>query len=108
MLGGFLLASGVFLSLWFRCRYYRQSPLATKQSLLTIAIQDLLATAGGIYLSLLAILSFLKCSLPDFVSWHGLSVDPIALASLLCSILQPFGRKINHWRRFYANQRIKR
>lgn len=99
MLGGFLLIIGIVTSLWLRCRYYRQSPIATRQSLLAMAIQDLLATAGGIYLSMLAILSFLKCSLPELVSWHGLSVDPIALASLLCSLIQPFGRKISKWRR---------
>ncbi len=99
MLAGVLLGLLTAASLWLRCRRYRQGPADTETSPLALAVQELLATAGGVYLSLLAVFSFLKCPVPEAVRWQGVEADPVALASLVCSIVQPFGNRLKHRRR---------
>lgn len=71
------------------------SPTSPNQ--LATALSQLVGTAGGIYLSLELLFSFLK--IPE--DWWGKNifiVEPLAAISLLLAILQPFGLKI--WRRF--------
>lgn len=59
---------------------------------LSQALGDLVKAAGGIYVSLLALFSFLKIEVPGGLSWLGLNLDldPLAFLSLLLAILQPF------------------
>lgn len=89
------LLSSVFLlvlwSIWLRVCHKRQSitEANTKASPLSLAIQELVATAGGVYLSLIMLVSFLKLDLPPSVSIITVSVDPLALASLCIAIIQP-------------------
>lgn len=61
----------------------RDSPLA-------LAIKDMAATAGGVYLSLVLLVSFLELTVPEKVSLGGLEVDPLAAVSVLLSIVQPY------------------
>ncbi|GFN23829.1 MAG: hypothetical protein IMW96_08240 [Thermoanaerobacteraceae bacterium] len=53
------------------------------------ALAELVAVAGGIYLSLIMLVSFLKLSLPETVSVGGWQVDPLALLALTVALLQP-------------------
>ncbi|HBT47810.1 MAG TPA: hypothetical protein DEA73_08050 [Peptococcaceae bacterium] len=53
------------------------------------ALAELVAVAGGIYLSLIMLVSFLKLSLPETVSLGGWNVDPLALLALSAALLQP-------------------
>lgn len=54
------------------------------------AIKDLLGVAGGVYLALLMVASFLKLNLPSQVGWGGVSFEPLAALALLISIVYPF------------------
>jgi len=85
----------------------------TKPSRLSNAVQGLMATAGGVYLSLVMLVSFLKINLPQIISiefFRGyapkapvdLTVDPLALISITLAIIEPviirmiaFIRRIN-------------
>ncbi len=94
-LGAILLVIGVIISV--RERKYRvmwrsqsaSSPLAA-------ALSQLVGTAGGIYLSLELLFSFLKIP-EDWWSGSVFFVEPLALISLLIAILQPF--VLNIWTR---------
>jgi len=50
--------------------------------------------AGGIYLSLVMLTSFLKITLPQSILLLGVEVDPLATISLLLAILQPWINKV--------------
>lgn len=61
-------------------------------NLLASALSQLVGTAGGIYLSLELLFSFLK--IPE--DWWNTSVyfvQPLAVVSLILAIIQPFGLK---------------
>ncbi|HWR07991.1 hypothetical protein [Sporomusa sp.] len=69
----------------------RPSPFST-------AVQELVATAGGVYLSLVMIVSFLKLELPERITLSILSFDPLAMTAIGVAVIQPaisklFGNK---------------
>jgi hypothetical protein len=87
-LGLFCLFIGVVSSVLAR-RYFLMWRSETKNSLLSTAIAQLVGTAGGIYLSLELLFSFLK--IPE--NWWNPSsfiVEPLAVISLVLAIVQPF------------------
>lgn len=87
-LGLFFLFIGVVVSVRARS-YFLMWRSAAKTSLLSTAIAQLVGTAGGIYLSLELLFSFLK--IPE--NWWNPStfmVEPLAVISLLLAIVQPF------------------
>jgi hypothetical protein len=90
----------VFLILGFslvqRLRYFRQlnDTSEMKISPLSLAIQELLAVAGGIYLSLVMLISFLRLNIPDKIKIFELTIDPIASTAILLTIIQPFFLKV--------------
>jgi hypothetical protein len=60
---------------------------------LSKALQEMLATAAGIYVALSAISAFLKIQLPEIPLMSGFSVDPVPALAVLLAIVQPvFGR----------------
>jgi hypothetical protein len=85
----FLLLTFSFLQ---RLKHYRQidSTNEIKISPLSLALQELIAISGGIYLSLIMLISFLKLNIPDKVIIFELSIDPIACISIILTIIQPF------------------
>lgn len=60
-----------------------------KPSPLSQAVQQLVEAAGGIYLALIMLVSFLQLNVPEKVFLLGVGVDPLALFSLLVASLQP-------------------
>jgi len=54
------------------------------------AIMELVGLAGGIYIAITALMSFLQINLPDRVSVSGVQIGPIALLALLIAIVQPY------------------
>ncbi len=96
-LGVMFLVVGVIISV--RERKYLmmwRSQQSTSNQLAT-ALSQLVGTAGGIYLSLELLFSFLK--IPE--NWWSDSiflVEPLAVISLLLAILQPFVLRV--WLRF--------
>ncbi len=61
-----------------------------KKGPLAMAMLEIVAMAGGIYLALITLVNFLKLSIPDLVSIYGVSFDLLAAISLVLSILEPF------------------
>jgi hypothetical protein len=78
-------------SLWLRVRRYRGSiaGVETKTSPVALAVQELVATAGGVYLAIVALTSFLKLDMPDKVSLMTVAVDPLAVTAIVLAIVQP-------------------
>jgi hypothetical protein len=81
----------IVLSLWLRVRRYRDSIVGveTKSSPVAMAVQDLVATAGGVYLAIVALTAFLKLDMPDKVSLMAVAVDPLAVTAIVLAIVQP-------------------
>ena len=85
------------LSIYVRIVNYRSSKAAStidgfevKNSPFSTAVQELIATAGGIYLSLIMLVSFLKIEIPEKMSLGIISLDPLAFTSIGLAIIQPF------------------
>lgn len=62
---------------------------ATAESPYSIAIKQMAAAAGGIYISLVALCSFLGIDVPKRVWFAGAQVDPIAVLALCLAVVQP-------------------
>lgn len=72
----------------------------TKSSPLSQALANLIGVAGGIYLSLMIMVAFLEINLPEVVQVGGLSLEPLALISIILALAQPFLQKIvDSWKR---------
>ncbi|NBJ15576.1 MAG: hypothetical protein FNP40_08425 [Dehalobacter sp. 4CP] len=88
-----LLALGIAVSLRTRVKVMMwRSPEAPNR--LAKAITQLVGTAGGIYISLELLLTFL--GIPENI-WNPSTVyfiKPLAVFSLIIAILQPYGQKI--------------
>ena len=61
---------------------------------LSQAIQELVSTAGGIYLSMIALISFLKIDIPEKVTFLQVSFDPLAFIAIAIAVLQPIVLRI--------------
>lgn len=81
----------IVLSLWLRVRLRRDSVagVETKSSPVAAAIQELVATAGGVYLAIVALTSFLRLDMPDKVSLMAVAVDPLAVTAIVLAVVQP-------------------
>ncbi|HHY06325.1 MAG TPA: hypothetical protein GX532_05045 [Clostridia bacterium] len=55
----------------------------------SFAIAELVAVAGGIYLALILLTSFLKISMPERLVFFDWSVDYLAAIAILIALLQP-------------------
>lgn len=53
------------------------------------ALTQLLGMAGGIYISLIMLTSFLSLEIPEEVIIAQYSIDPLALFSILITLFQP-------------------
>ncbi len=91
-----ILALSVGLSLWLRIVYYRhnQTGAEIRASPLSMAIQELVGTAGGIYLAVITLTSFLKLDVPEKVSLVRVELDPLALSAITVAILQPVALRL--------------
>lgn len=66
-----------------------QMPELPISSLLSESLAQLVGVAGGVYLSLLMLVSFLELELPNKVTVVGMTMEPLAFIALALSILQP-------------------
>ncbi|SMC65046.1 hypothetical protein [Sporomusa malonica] len=90
-------------SIWLRvCRSRvgldNVPPIEPRPSPFSNAVQELVATAGGVYLSLVMIVSFLKLELPERITISILAFDPLAMTAIGVAVIQPllsksFGNK---------------
>ncbi len=95
-LGLILLALGMVMSVNERrfLLMWRSQPASSP---LSTGLAQLVGTAGGIYLALELLFSFLKIP-QDWWSDSVFVVEPLALISLFLAIIQPF--VIRAWMRF--------
>lgn len=89
LLTGLAVFFTVALKLRMRSNLYRQEQ--TIASPLAEAMSQLVGISGGIYLSLVMLVSFLGVEAPAKISFMDMLLDPLALLSILLACLQPFG-----------------
>jgi hypothetical protein len=71
-----------------------------KSSPLSQALANLVGVAGGIYLSLVVIATFMEVQLPERIHLGGLGMEPLAFVSILMAVAQPYMQRIiSAWRR---------
>jgi len=73
-----------------RKKFLNQIPQETIPGAISQWLTYLVGMAGGIYISLIALTSFLKIAFPETVYILGVSVDPLAILSLLLALIQPW------------------
>lgn len=97
-----LFIGGLLVSVLERMKYYRPINASNeiKISPISLALQELIAVSGGIYLSLVMLISFLKLDVPEKILIFDFYIDPIAFLSITLSIIQPFFVKL-----FYKNNK---
>ncbi|MDU4959727.1 MAG: hypothetical protein E6X17_03555 [Sporomusaceae bacterium] len=85
-----LLAVLIGFSIWLRmCCLRAVDSSKVKQTVFSLAVQELVATAGGVYLSLIALISFLRLDIPEKILVAGVGFDPIAMLAIGVAVLQP-------------------
>lgn len=77
-----------------RKKLLKQMPEETIPGAISQGLTYLVGVAGGIYISLIMLTSFLKIVFPESVQFFGVAVDPLAIISLLLAILQPWVIKV--------------
>lgn len=71
-----------------------------KSSPLSQALANLVGVAGGIYLSLVVIATFMEVQLPERIHLGELSMEPLAAVSILMAVAQPYMQRIiSAWRK---------
>jgi hypothetical protein len=71
-----------------------------KSSPLSQAQANLVGVAGGIYLSLVVIATFMEVQLPERIHLGGLSMEPLSAVSILMAVAQPYMQRIiSAWRK---------
>lgn len=87
----FLVCLAVFSKVRFKTRSGtgKAFPTDTRESMFSRALAELVATAGGIYVSLLLLFSFLDMAAPGKIILAGVQVDALAGISLAIALLQP-------------------
>ncbi|MDD4168942.1 MAG: hypothetical protein PHD36_01550 [Desulfotomaculaceae bacterium] len=66
----------------------------SKSSPLSKALVNLIGVAGGIYLSLVLLCTFLELELPMRVRLGRYSMEPLATISIALAIVQPYFQKV--------------
>lgn len=77
-----------------RLRMMREKPLdlagSSRPSPFSEAVAGLVGTAGGIYLSLVLLTSFLEVQIPARVHLGSMQMEPLAAFSITLAVVQPF------------------
>lgn len=55
----------------------------------SVALGELVAIAGGVYCSLILVVSFLKLSVPEKITLLNMPLDPLAMLAIVIALLQP-------------------
>lgn len=79
------------MSIDMRCRRCKEKKrVEGMESPLSRAIQETVGYAGGIYITLVTLASFLQVDLPDRISLtENFRVEPLAFVAVVLTILQP-------------------
>lgn len=68
----------------------QQVPVEPRPSPISEAILQFAGTAGGIYIALAAVRSFLGLDIPERVALFGLKVEPLAALSFVLAAIGPY------------------
>ncbi|MPM62936.1 hypothetical protein SDC9_109814 [bioreactor metagenome] len=92
----FLICLGITWSIKVRVSRFRNNldNLDTKSSPISLAIQELVAVAGGLYLSLIMLVSFLKIEIPEKIFVYNVALDPLACTAIFLALIQPLFAKL--------------
>jgi hypothetical protein len=95
------LIIAMFLSVMQRVRDKKRAenhdlPEHVKKSPVSEALQELISTAGGIYLSLVLLISFLQIDLAEEWLILDVGMDPLAFISIIISVIQPLFSRLFH------------
>lgn len=71
----------------------------SKSSPLSRALANLIGTAGGIYLSVVLLVTFLELKVPERVNVMNLSMEPLAAISIVLALIQPFVVRLLQFRK---------
>ena len=87
-----------------RQRYLREKDWGfigeAKSSQISQALTNLIGVAGGIYLTLVILATFLELQIPARANFGRISLEPLAAISILISLAQPyFFKVVNAWKR---------
>ncbi|HAG11693.1 MAG TPA: hypothetical protein DCK76_10035 [Desulfotomaculum sp.] len=61
-----------------------------KSSPFSQAVLNLVGFAGGIYLSLVMLLDFMKFQIPERIQLGHMEIEPLAALSITVAVIQPF------------------
>ena len=91
-----LICLGIAWSIKLRVSHLRSilDNMETKPSPVSLAIQELVAVAGGLYLSLVMLVSFLKIEIPEKVFIYNIAFDPLACIAIILALFQPLLAKL--------------
>lgn len=73
-----------------RFRNLKSWELEPRPTPLSEAMLSLLGVAGGVYLALIMLFTFLEVSLPNKIKLGGVEVEPLAAFAIGLAIVQPF------------------
>lgn len=73
----------------------------TKSSPLSEALTGLVGTAGGIYISLVMLFSFMELKVPSKIEVFRMGLEPLAAISFALAIIQPFLIRLLQLRKRY-------
>lgn len=110
MLNGLLFGTIVLLLIFFSIRErvkqhrHREKDWGaigeSKSSPLSQALTNLVGVAGGIYLSLVLICTFVELQLPVRLHLGQFSLEPLAAISIIMALAQPYFQKVlRAWRK---------
>ncbi|NLM45880.1 MAG: hypothetical protein GX200_03665 [Firmicutes bacterium] len=95
LLLGILIVISIYLRMQNRRRTgFFAMPENAKETPFSGALQELVSQAGGVYLSLVLLVSFLQLEVAERWNIIGLKLEPLAFLSLLAAIVQPFVLKV--------------
>ncbi|MBS3948265.1 MAG: hypothetical protein KGZ57_08215 [Dethiobacter sp.] len=97
-----LLLTAVAASLALRVREKSRAqkyevPEHAQSSPLSQALQELVSTAGGIYLSLVLLTAFLQIDMSKKTLISGKEIDTLAFIALALAVAQPFLLRFYRW-----------
>lgn len=73
-----------------RIRSHKSWEMEPRATPFSEAMINLIGVAGGVYLSLIMLFTFLEVSLPGKISLGGVEVEPLAAFAIGLAIVQPF------------------
>jgi hypothetical protein len=77
-----------------RFRSHKSWELEPRATPLSEAVFQLVGIAGGIYLSLIMLFTFLEVNLPNKIKLGGIEVEPLAAFAIGLAIAQPFAVRL--------------